>query len=114
MSNESGVLTSLPDAPLSHSGLEAIDGADGVRRAISVTWKESVGGFDAPDEEHTDDIIVITDGRVRYLSREPGEGWTVERDEHYADDEKFEDVMDDVHDYAVEYSREKLNDQVNP
>ncbi|NEU56281.1 hypothetical protein [Halorussus sp. MSC15.2] len=108
----SDLLSSLPDQPLTRDAVKAIDGAEGVRRAISVTMKSPVGDIDAPDEMHTDDIIIITEDRVRYLSRTSGEGWTIERSEKYADDEEFEDVMDDVYDYAEEYSEEKIQGQV--
>lgn len=107
MSDDS-FLSSLPDAPLKRSALEAIDRADGVKRAISVTWKRPTSRSDDAETEHTDDVIVITDGRVRYLSRVPGEGWSIAREETYADDQEFEEVMDEVHDYAVEHSREKM------
>lgn len=108
----SDLLSSLPDQPLTRDAIKAIDGADGVRRAISVTMKGPVGDIDGPEKMHTDDIIVITADRIRYLSRIPGEGWTVDRDEHYADDDEFEDVMDDVYDYAEQYSEEKIQGQV--
>jgi hypothetical protein len=99
------LVTSLPNASLSESALQKIDAADGVRRAISVTWNVQTGADS--EQQVTDDIIIITDDHVRYLSRTV-DGWTVERGEAYADDQEFEHVMDDVHDYAVDHSEEKM------
>jgi hypothetical protein len=104
MSKDSALVSSLPDKPLGKSAVKAIDGADSVRSAISPTWQTPIQG----DGEITEDLIVITDDHVRYLSRERGEGWVVKRDETYADDDEFEDVMDDVHDYACDYSEERI------
>ena len=88
--------------------VEAIDDADGIRRDISATWQSPIQG----DDEYTEDlIIIITDDHVRYLSREHGEGRAIKRDETYADDE-FEHVMDDVHDYACDYSKERIEKKV--
>jgi len=109
MSDESGLLSSIPDQPLTKSVVESIDDVDGVRRAISPTWQSPISGEEG---EYTEDLIIITDERVRYLSRERGEGWSIKRDEHYADDEEFEAVMDDVHDFAVEYSQQRIKRNV--
>ncbi|WP_363463601.1 hypothetical protein [Halogeometricum borinquense] len=108
MSKESSLISSLPDRPVTRSVVEAIDDADGIRRAISPTWQSPIQG----DGEHTEDLIIITDDHVRYLSRERGEGWVIKRDETYADDEEFEHVMDDVHDYACDYSEERIEKKV--
>lgn len=54
ISSEPPSLSSLPDAPLTPSALEAIDGADGIRRAISPTWKDTTNCVDGPEEGHTD------------------------------------------------------------
>jgi hypothetical protein len=108
MSEESSVISSLPDSPVTRSVVEAIDDVDGVRRAISPTWQTPIQG----DDEYTEDLIIITDDHVRYLSRESDEGWTIKRDEMYADDEEFEHVMDDVHDYACEYSEQRIEEKV--
>ncbi|NGM71561.1 hypothetical protein G6M89_21695 [Natronolimnobius sp. AArcel1] len=109
MSKESGLVSSIPDKPLSRSAVEAIDGIDNIRRAISPTWQTPIQG----DGEYTEDLIIITDEHVRYLSRERGEGWVIKRDEAYADDEEFEHVMDDVHDYACDYSEERIEEKVH-
>jgi hypothetical protein len=109
MSDGSPVVSSLPDAPLSRSGVAKIDSASGVRRAICPTWQTQIQGS---GEEICEDLIVITDSRVTYLSRELDEGWVVKRDESYADDEEFEVVMDDVHDFACEYSEKRIQEQV--
>jgi|GEM_PF-4440127 len=102
------IVSTLPNAPLSQSNLEQIDNADGVERAISVTWKQpSVG-----DTEVTEDVIVVTAGHIRYLSREQDGHWAVEKSEPYADDEEFETLIDDVHDYARAYSEAKVEAQV--
>jgi len=101
------IVSALPDAPLSESNLEQIDGADGVERAMSVTWKQPSEG----DAEVTEDIIVITAEHIRYLSREQDGYWAVEKSEAYADEE-FETVLDDVHDYARAYSEAKVEAQV--
>ena len=108
MSDGSNTVSALPDGPLTRSAVKAIEGADSIRGTIVPTWKSGVGNVAASEDEHTDDIIVVFSERVKYLSRLPGEGWVVERDEAYADDEEFEIVMDEIHDYAVEYSREKM------
>jgi hypothetical protein len=105
MEDENSVVTSLPDAPFSHADVEKIDSADGIRRAISPTWQSRIGGG---GQEFTDDLIVITDSRVKYLSRELEDGWVVKRDESYADDQEFETVMDDVHDFACDYSERRI------
>ncbi|RKD87648.1 hypothetical protein [Halopiger aswanensis] len=104
MSDRSDIISSIPDEPLSHSVVEAIDAANGVQRAISPTWQTPIQG----EGEFTEDLIIITDDHVRYLSRERGEGWVIKREETYADDEEFEHVMDDVHDYACDYSEERI------
>jgi len=109
MSKESSFISSLPDSPVTRSVVEAIDDADGVRRAISPTWQSPIQG----DGEYTEDLIIITDDHVRYLSRERGEGWVIKRDETYADDEEFEHVMDDVHDYACDYSEKRIEQKVH-
>ena len=109
MPKESGLVSSLPDKPLSRSVVEAIDDTESVRRAISPTWQTPIQG----DGEFTEDLIIITDDHVRYLSRERGEGWVIKRDETYADDEEFEHVMDDVHDYACDYSEERIERKVH-
>ncbi|WP_418282486.1 hypothetical protein [Halorubrum sp. DTA98] len=108
MSKESGLISSLPDKPLSRSVVETIDDTDGIRRTISPTWQAPVQG----DGEITEDLIIITANRVRYLSRERGEGWVIMRNETYADDEEFEHVMDDIHDYACDYSEERIERKV--
>jgi len=109
MPDESSLLSSIPDQPLTKSIVQAIDDVDGVRRAISPTWQSPISGGES---EYTEDLIIITEDRVRYLSRERGEGWSIKRDEHYADDEEFETVMDDVHDFAVEYSQQRIERNV--
>lgn len=108
MPNESGHLSSIPDQPPSKSAVETIDSIGGVKRAISPTWQTPVhaGG------EFTEDLIIITDDRVQYYSRERGEGWIIKRDETYEDDEEFEYVMDNVHDYAYDYSEERIEKKV--
>lgn len=105
MTKNSGVLEALPDKPLTRSSLEAIDEIASVRRAITPTWQSPSSD---PEREFSDDLIIITDDRVRYYSRERGDGWVEKRNETYADDDEFEDVMDDVHDYACEYSEERI------
>jgi len=102
------IVSALPDAPLSESNLDQIDNADGVERALSVTWKQPSEG----DAEVTEDIIVIMAEHIRYLSREQDGYWDVEKSETYADDEEFETVLDDVHDYARAYSEAKVEAQV--
>lgn len=109
MPEESSLISSIPDQPLTKSAVKAIDAADGVLRAISPTWQTPIQG----DGEFTEDIIVITDSRVRYLARERGEGWAVMRNETYMDDDEFEQVMDDVHDYACEYSEMRIERKVS-
>jgi len=109
MSKEPEVVSSLPDSPLGRSAVETIDATEGIRRAISPTWQKPSQDVD----EFTEDLIIITDDRVRYLSRERGEGWIVKRDEGYADDDEFEHVMDDVHDYACDYSEERIEKRVH-
>jgi hypothetical protein len=104
MSQESTVVSSLPDRPMSESAVKALDEANGVKRTISPTWQVRT----ERDGRYTEDLIIITDDHVRYLSRELDDGWVVKRDENYADDEEFEVVMDDVHDYACEYSEERM------
>jgi hypothetical protein len=108
MSKGSEVVSSLPDSPLGRSAVEIINDTEGIRGAISPTW-QSPG---RETDEFTEDLIIITGDRVKYLSRERGEGWVVKRDEGYADDEEFEHVMDDVHDYACDYSEERIEKQV--
>jgi hypothetical protein len=46
------------------------------------------------------------------LSREREQGWIIKRDETYADDDEFEDVMGDVHDYACDYSEARIEEEV--
>jgi phage repressor protein C with HTH and peptisase S24 domain len=74
-----------------------------------VTWAQ---GTDGDETEVTEDIILVTADYVRYLSRETDGGWVVEQEEAYADDEEFERVMEDVHDYAVAYSEAKAEMQI--
>lgn len=105
---ENGIVSALPNAPLSQSNVSQIDDADGVERAIPVTWKQP----SEDDAEVTEDITVITAEYIRYLSREQDGHWVVEKSETYADDEEFETVLDDVHDYARAYSEAKVEAQV--
>jgi hypothetical protein len=109
MSKESSVISALPDQPVTHSVVEALDDVDSIRRAISPTWQTLTQG---DGTEYTEDLIIITRDRVRYLSRERGEGWMIKRDEMYADDEEFEHVMDDIHDYACDYSEERIEEKM--
>jgi hypothetical protein len=108
MSEEPGLLSSLPDSPVDRSVVEAISDADGIRSTISPTWQTPIQG----DGEYTEDLIIITDTHVRYLSRERGDGWFIKRSETYGDDEEFEEVMDDVHEYACDYSEERIEKKV--
>jgi len=108
MSNGEKALSSIPDQPLTKKHLKAIDQSEAVRGAISPTWQEPLD----EDQEFTEDIILITEDKVMYLSREIDEGWVVERKEKYSDDDEFEVVMDDVHDYACEYSEKRIGEKV--
>lgn len=109
MAKKAGFSKVLPDRPLTRSDIKEIDSADGIKRAISPTWQMPSGDL---DREYSDDLLIITETHVRYFSRENDEGWDEKRRETYADDEEFEEVMDDVHDYACDYSEDRIEKNV--
>ena len=95
MDDDEGILSSLPDAPLTTDAVDSLDASDSVREATVVMLRGG-GGRAGPDEDHTDDVLLATDGRIRYLSRVPEDGWSVEYSQSYGEDEydaTFEEVL---------------------
>lgn len=108
MTDES-IISLIPDAQMTRATLEKIDVVDGIQQVTAVTWQGSTEGNKT---EVTEDIIIVTPDRVRYLSRKTDDGWVVEQEETYADDEEFERIIDDVEDYAVAYAEAKAEMQI--
>lgn len=95
MDEDEPILSSLPDASLTTAAVESLDDADRIREA-TVVMVRGGGGPDGPNEEHTDDVIISTDDRIRYLSRVPAEGWSLDYSQSYEEDtydEVFEEVL---------------------
>lgn len=95
MDDDPPILSSLPDASLTIDAVDSLDANDSVREA-TVVMVRGAGGPDGPNEEHTDDLILATDERVRYLSRVPEEGWSVDYTQEYEEgeyDDAFEEVL---------------------
>jgi hypothetical protein len=108
MTEDNDLVSSIPDQPLTRSHVESLDDHESVMRVISPTWQPSLD----TGEEHTEDLIFIFDDRVLYLSREPQGGWARIREDSYETDQEFEGTMDEVHDFACEYSEQRIEDRV--
>lgn len=94
MDDDQAILSTLPDAPLTIDAVDALDASDSVREATAVMVRGG-GGRAGPDQDHTDDVLLATADRIRYLSRVPEEGWSIEYSQSCGDgyDATFEEVL---------------------
>jgi hypothetical protein len=105
MSDDPALLSSLPDAPLTLDAIDSLAETDAVRHASPVMVR-GPGGRSGPNEDHAEDVLLATDARIWYLSREPETGWSAEHEAEY-DDGEFEAVLEDVRYEASKHAEKK-------
>ncbi|MFC6728628.1 hypothetical protein ACFQDG_08255 [Natronoarchaeum mannanilyticum] len=105
MTEDPSVLSSLPDAPLTRDAIDSLGDA-GVERHASPVLVRGPGGPDGPNEDHAEDVLFATEDRIWYLSLEPEDGWSAEREATYADGE-FEDALEEIRLEASKHAERK-------
>lgn len=105
MTDDPSVLSSLPDAPLTCDAIDALADADAVRHASPVLVR-GPGRRSGPNEDHAEDVLFATDDRIWYLSLEPEDGWTAERETTY-DDGEFDDALEEIRFEASKHAERK-------
>ncbi len=110
MDEDEPILSSLPDASLTTAAVDSLNESARIREA-TVVMIRGAGGPDGPDEEHTDDVILSTDARIRYLSRVPGEGWSIDYSRAYGRERSYDEAFEEVLEVAQETAELKRQAQ---
>jgi len=105
MTEDPSVLSSLPDAPLTRDAIDSLGDADAVRHASPVLVR-GPGGRSGPNEDHAEDVLFATEDRIWYLSLEPEDGWSAEREATYEDGE-FEEALEEIRFEASKHAERK-------
>ena len=105
MTDDPTLLSSLPDAPLTTDAIDSLADTDAVRHASPVMVR-GPGGRSGPNEDHAEDVLLATDERIWYLSREPETGWSAELEVSY-DEEEFDDVLEEIRYEASKHAERK-------
>jgi len=105
MTDDPSVLSSLPDAPLTRDAIDSLADADAVRHASPVLVR-GPGGRSGPNEDHAEDVLFATEERIWYLSLEPEDGWSAERETTYAEGE-FEAALEKIRLEASKHAERK-------